>query len=342
MLFTDSSFPCYSMSSSEFFHYESMDKDHLELLARIASLYYEEKKTQQQIALQTGYSRSMVSRLLTEAQEKGVVEIRIHHPLERCLRLEQEVQSKLDLKDVRILSRGSLTYNQMLRRVGALAASLIEGLVDEGTTIGVSWGTALREAANAFSSRTYTGIKVVQIIGALDTPDPEIDGPDLARNLAHIFGGQYFTLPAPLIVDNEITRDSLINDPRLRRILGLAENMQIALMGVGTVNGKFSSLVRSGYISLSYLNELAEMGAIGDVCAIHFDLQGNILDIPLHKRRVGISPDQLSTVPIKVGVAGGEAKALPILGACRAGLVNYLVTDEVAALGALRAMEGES
>jgi deoxyribonucleoside regulator len=318
-----------------------MDKEHLELLARIATLYYEEKMTQQQIALQTGYSRSMVSRLLTEAQEQGVVEIRIHHPLERCPSLEQEVQAKLGLENVRILARGSLSYNQMLRRVGALAASMVEDLVDEGITIGVSWGTALREVADAFRSRPYTGIKVVQIIGALDTPDPEIDGPDLARNLAHIFGGQYFTLPAPLIVDNEITRDSLINDHRLRRILDIAESIQMALMGIGTVDGQYSSLVRSGYISLSYLNELADMGAIGDVCAIHFDLQGNILDIPLHKRRVGINPDKLSTVPIKVGVAGGEAKALPILGACRAGLVNYLVTDEVAALGALRAMEGE-
>jgi deoxyribonucleoside regulator len=314
-----------------------MDKEHLEMLARIASLYYEENLTQQQIAMQTGYSRSMVSRLLTEAQANGVIEIRIHYPLERCTDLEQEMQSRLGLQSVNVLARGSLTYDQMLRRVGSLAARLVENLVVEGMVIGVSWGTALRETANALNPRSYAAIKVVQIIGALDAPDPEIDGPDLA----HIFGGQYYTLPAPLIVDNEFTRDALLNDQRLRRILNLTDTLQLALMGIGTVDRRQSSLVRAGYITYSQLAGLANMGAVGDVCAIHFDLKGNILDIPLHRRRIGIGAENLIAVPIKVGVAGGEAKALPILGASRAGLINYLVTDEVAALGALRAAEGE-
>lgn len=319
----------------------TVEKERLEFLARVASKYYIEHMSQQQIAAEMGYSRSMISRLLSEAEEQGVVEIRIHSPLERCFSLETELRRKLGVNAVQILARGALSYDQMLRRLGSLAARMAEELVTEGMCVGVSWGTALREITNALNPRNYTGVKVVQIIGALDTADPEIDGPDLARNFARLFGGQYFTLPAPLIVDSETTRDALMGDQRLSRILAQAEDMQMALLGVGTVDRRRSSLVRAGYLSYKDLDEQVRMGAVGDVCAIHFDLQGNILDLPLHKRRIGINPEQLSKVPIKIGVAGGEAKALPIVGACRAGLVNHLVIDETAALGALRAIEGD-
>jgi DNA-binding transcriptional regulator LsrR (DeoR family) len=46
-------------------------------------------------------------------------------------------------------------------------------------------------------------------------------------------------------------------------------------------------------------------------------------------------------IPLKLGISAGEMKSLPILGACRAGLVNCLVTDEVAALGMLEAFRDD-
>ena len=58
---------------------------------------------------------------------------------------------------------------------------------------------------------------------------------------------------------------------------------------------------------------------------------------------MGIDRPSLASIPIRLGVAGGQAKALPIVGACRAKYVNLLVTDEMAALSALRAAtEGQT
>jgi|YelNatPaOPRAMG01_1025707.scaffolds.fasta_scaffold00290_39 deoxyribonucleoside regulator len=317
-----------------------MDYKRLELLAQVASLYYESGLTQQQIAVKLGYSRSMISRLLTEAHDAGVVEIHIHYPLERCPGLERILQQRLGLQVVQVLARGSLTYEQMLRRLGLLASRLIETLIEEGMVVGVSWGSALRETVNAMQPKSYSDVKVVQIIGALDTPDPESDGPDLARNLARLLGGQYLTMPAPLIVESPAAREALLNDPRVRKVLALASQMTIALMGIGSIEPNWSSLLRAGYITRDKLAELAAMGAVGDVCAIHFNMDGQILNDPLCNRRVGISVDNLLPVPIKLGIAGGEGKIAPIVGACRAGMVNHLVTDEVAALGAIRLLEG--
>jgi DNA-binding transcriptional regulator LsrR (DeoR family) len=77
------------------------------------------------------------------------------------------------------------------------------------------------------------------------------------------------------------------------------------------------------------------LGAVGDVCGHHFDLFGNLMDIPLAGYAIGIEAEVLRRIPAVIGVAGGPAKAPAILGALRARLVNCLVTDDAAARGVL-------
>ena len=62
--------------------------DRLELLATVADLYYVERCSQAEIANRLGYSRSAVSRMLTEAHEHQLIEIRINHPMQRVSQLE--------------------------------------------------------------------------------------------------------------------------------------------------------------------------------------------------------------------------------------------------------------
>jgi DNA-binding transcriptional regulator LsrR (DeoR family) len=98
-----------------------------------------------------------------------------------------------------------------------------------------------------------------------------------------------------------------------------------------------SSWGRSGYLDSEQLVSLSKQGAIGDVCGIIFDQNGMLQDIQISNRIIGIGAGDLKKVPLKLGISAGEMKTLPILGACRAGLVNCLVTDEVAALSVLEA-----
>lgn len=112
--------------------------------------------------------------------------------------------------------------------------------------------------------------------------------------------------------------------------------MDLALVGIGTVETQYSTLVRAGCISAAQAAELAQAGAVGDVSAIYFDCAGHVIDSPLTRRVIGVSAEALAAVPNKLGIAGGQAKPLPVLGAVRAGLVNILITDDVAASGVIR------
>ena len=307
-----------------------MELERLELLASIAKMYFEDGLTQDQISLRSGYSRSMVSRFLSEARENKIVEITINYPLERNEALETELVKHYNLKVARVLARRTLSYDQMVRRLGILAARFLDELVGPGMTIGVSWGMALNEMINSVSSKSYLDIHVVQLNGAAGT-EPDFDSPWLVQKLARSYGGRYGILSAPLIVDSESTRDSLLKDKLIQGMLMSAEDMDIALVGIGTLDAEFSSLTRSGYLSKEESMGLEKAGAVGYVCALFYDIYGNLLDHPITQRVIGVSPKTLIAAPIRLGVAGGHQKILPVLGALRGGFLNVLVTDDVVA-----------
>ena len=74
-----------------------VNQDRAQFLATVADLYYIEGLSQAHIAKRFGYSRSAISRLLTEARQNGIVEITIHHPLRRVRRLETRLREAFGL-----------------------------------------------------------------------------------------------------------------------------------------------------------------------------------------------------------------------------------------------------
>lgn len=320
---------------------KQMDDQRFELLAKVASLYYEEGLNQNQIAKDLGYSRSYISRMLTEARREGIVEIHVRHPLERVPFLEKSIQERFDLRAVRVLQGESLPYAQMLRRLGVLGAGLLTQLIEPDSVLGISWGTALYEVANGLQPMDCSGVKVVQLIGSASSRDHQVDGPGLARAFSLKFGGQYYTLAAPWLVGDKRIRDALMKERRMREVLDLTSQVDIALVGIGTIDPRLSSLVRAGYLTLSEIEDLQALGAVGDVCGHHFDIQGALMDIPVAGYPFGTEVKTLRSIPTAIGVAGGVVKAPAILGALRSGLVNSLVTDDAAARAILDIIDSE-
>jgi DNA-binding transcriptional regulator LsrR (DeoR family) len=132
-------------------------------------------------------------------------------------------------------------------------------------------------------------------------------------------------------VESEAVRLALLQERNIRETMELAAQAHVALVGIGSVVPQVSSLIRAGYLTEGQLSEVAAHGAVGDICARHFDSHGRILDLPINRRIVGIDISVLHRIPWVVGVAGGLAKAPAILGALRGRHVNVLITDDAAA-----------
>jgi lsr operon transcriptional repressor len=112
--------------------------------------------------------------------------------------------------------------------------------------------------------------------------------------------------------------------------------MDMALIGIGSLSPALSSLLLAGYITEAELREIIRQGGVGDICSYHYDLHGHVLPLELHQRLVGVSLDTLEKTPYVIGVGGGIDKASAVLGALRLGVIDCLVTDEIAARAVIK------
>lgn len=297
------------------------------LLAEVASMYYEQDLTQEEIAKRIGVSRSGVSRLLTRSRELGLVQIQIRHPLQTSLPLQQELVSRFGLRDAQVLVMGTPGENP-LPKLGMLAARYLDRVLEEGMTIGISWGTSMLQFVNALHPARRLRLDVVQLMGSISATSPDVDGPEIARRLAHAYGARCYYLHAPLLVKTAAVREALQQERNMRETFELMERMDVALVGVGSVRALASGLFRAGYLNEAELASIREQGAVGDVCGRYFDIHGAMCDLELHERIIGVQSETLRRVPLSIGVAGGVGKSEALLGAMRAGLVSVVITDE--------------
>ena len=250
--------------------------------------------------------------------------------------LQDTLLKRFALREARVLAVQGWDYQETFKRLGALAARFLESALRQHDRLGIGWGTAIHATVQAFSPHRFLGVQVVQMIGGLGAANPEIDGTDLARRLAEKLGDQYRYLQAPLIVESAAVCEALMREPSIKEVLALARKAHLAVIGIGTINKTYSSLLRAGFVTDAALRDLEEHGVVGDVCCRHFDLSGRVVDVELNERVVGIDIKSLKRIHRIIGVAGGIAKAPAILGALRGHLVNVLITDDRTAREVLR------
>lgn len=312
-----------------------MDKktfqDRASLLADVAEMYYLEEKNQAAIAKTIGVTRSMVSRMLTEARESGIVEIRIQRPLQLDSVLETELKEKFGLKDVFVVVTSHRSGERLTRSLGNAGAQMLARYLVPQKILGLAWGTSISATVDAFEAKEQMPVKVVQLVGAMGARNMEYDGHDLVSRITEKLGGEAYYLNAPYLCQSPEVAKSLLETKSVRETISVGKKTDIALLGIGTTVPDYSSFYLAGYVTRRELDDLRQAGAIGDVCGLHFDLQGQPACDDFCERLVSIRRPDLLSIPLRLAVAGGEGKANAILGALRSRYVNVLVIDSVTA-----------
>jgi DNA-binding transcriptional regulator LsrR (DeoR family) len=297
-----------------------------EALAEVVSLYYIDGLDQREIASRIGLSRSTVSRMITEARELGIVDIRINRPLPIDENIRQDALTCFPLKDALILSNENVR-GPVLERVGALAAQYVETSLPQNGTIAISWGTSLAATVDALSGGRRNNVRVVQMIGASGSLHPDVDGSELARNMALKLGGTSIALNAPLIVDDPSLARALLRQDSVANVLDIAARADMALIGLGGMNPAISSLLRSGFATRDALERAVAMGTVGDAGGHMLSIDGEIVHSELSERMVGLDEARLRAIPTVIAVAVGLEKVDIIHAALRSGLVDVIASD---------------
>jgi deoxyribonucleoside regulator len=303
-----------------------------DLKISVAIDYYEKDLSQKEIAEKYRISRVTVSNILKRSRLEGIVDIRINKKPSLAFSLRTELQSFLGMERVVVCaSDPEETRTRIV--VGRAASDLLKSELHDGITIGISYGSTLSETVHQLIVRKhYHSVQVVQLLGALGSRDPMQDGFELARTLAQKIDGTYRVIQAPLLVQDERLKDMLLNEPQIAAVIELARAADLAVLGVSSNRPEISGIVRAGFLSSEESAKLYAGGAVGNVCGIHFAVDGEILPLRLNSRTIAIDPADLRAIPLRIAVACGVRKADAILGAIRAGFANAVVTDTDAAL----------
>ncbi len=299
-------------------------------LALIAQMYYEDGKNQQEISEEIGINRSAISRMMSEAKTKGIVEININYPW-RDKDLEKKVQNAFpELKKVYIPACTDPSYETMLKTLGVFAAKYFKNKVKDGMIVGLAWGKAIHEMIERIPNNPLN-IEIVQITGATGHEGLIKDGPLLTRLLSEKLSCPCQYLHVPFIVDNQMLSEAMKKEKVIHDTLQYAKKSNFTFTGLGSTKEGLYTLKETGYITDKEWSEIKNTGAVGDYLGVHYNIKGEVLDISINKRLIGNSPDDLKNVENRVAIAGDKRKAEAILGAINGHFFNTLITDNFTA-----------
>jgi DNA-binding transcriptional regulator LsrR (DeoR family) len=312
--------------------------DEVRLMTKVARMYYAQSIRQQEITARLGIHQSTVSRLLKKAREANLVRISVATPSGTFPELEDALQAKFKLHEVVVVDCPAEEV-AMVRDLGAATAFFLETVMKPGMIVGISsWSRALFAMVEALHpSNSARGGKVVQILGGVGNANTRYQAAQLAQRLADLVGASPVLLQAPGIVGSADARKVLSADPAVQVASDLFDRVDLALVGIGSLEPSKLLASSGNTFSPSEREELRRQGAVGDICFRYFDKDGDLVRSPLMHRVIGIEPASLKRTKRVVGVAGGARKVNAILAALRGQWINVLITDKRAAESLLSA-----
>lgn len=303
-----------------------MNADDEMLAVRAAELYYQDGKSQAEIAALLDVNRWKVGRALAAARDHGIVRIEIIHPRARRLPLERELREAFGLHDA-VVVPSSADEGAGSQRVASAAADYLAGLRPVPRTLGISWGRTLQQVAEELPEGWANGVEIVQSNGGVTVNRRTGMASATATTIAQKANGTVTLLPSPAILEHATTRLAIEEDRLVAGILDRARSADALIFSVGPVDTS-SVLVSSGYMSAAAMSALAEKGAVGDVLGRYIDADGHIVDPALDERTLGLTLDDLRGAKTAIAVASGVGKRAACRAVVTSGCCSVLVTDE--------------
>lgn len=293
------------------------------LMAEIATLYYEKKLTQQEIADFMHLSRQTVSKLLNEALEKNVVQITIRNPEKDRKDLEKAICEKFGIQNCVVCSVSS--KSEALRQMMTVKAAIhyLVPILEQGNLkIALSWGRTIQEFVRNLPQLNTRGNTVFPLFGATDNENAYFSSNELARGMADQIGAAVKSAWFPYLADTNEDCNLLKKLSYFKKMESLWDSTDLAIVGIG--NREILEIFSKTF---GYSEQSGQV--IGDIATHFFNEKGDLVN--LYENTLCASAESIRRAKQTVAIACGKDKAAAIAGALRTGLVNTLITDEYTA-----------
>lgn len=305
----------------------TLNPERLRLITKIAALSHEEGLSQGEISTRLNLSQARVSRYLKAAVAEGIVRTIVVQPSGIYVGLEKALEQKFKLREVVIVEH--IEGTSLTASLGSAAATYLETTLTTQEHVGMSnWSLTLLATVEAMRSRPRKVVKeVVQLIGGIGSPQAQIRASHLVGHLAALTSATPKYIAAPGIAASAEIKKAFLSDPSVASTMGAWERVTTLLVGIGTFPASPLLAASGNALSAEEEKQLAEDGAVGEICLRFFDGKGSEMRPSVEDRVISIDASSMKAIPRRIAVAGGEQKQKAIRAALEGGWVNVLITD---------------
>lgn len=299
----------------------------LDEAARAGWLYYVAGNTQDEIAKKLNVSRQSAQRMVALSVSKGLIKVRLDHPIAKCMDLSVKLKDRFGLHSCEVVPSDKAESTLGLAQAGA---NEIERHLkySEPKVLAIGTGRVLRACVDELSSMDCEQHKIVALLGNMAL-DGSASAYDVVVRMAEHIKAKHYPMPLPVLPRSKEEKEQLQSQYNIACNLNLAANADVTFVGVGNL-GVNSPLLLDGFITKEESEELQQKGAVGEIISWVFDRNGKLLDCAVNDR-VASTPLAVDSDKPVIAIAAGQDKVDAILGALRSKMINGLITNEFTA-----------
>lgn len=304
-------------------------KNRDQLIYQVTLLYYEENKSQTDIAKQLGISRPTVAQFLKESRQRGIVQIKILPPLSSGADLSKQLLEKFNLQTAMITK--SEEHDQQTKvHIGQALADFVEHRAYGIQSIGIGWGSTLYEFVQAANSLDFKHLTIVPMMGGASMELQHLHSNHLCFRLAEKYQAAVSYYYAPAIADHALLKEELMKSSFIREAHKRALEVDLAIVSLGNP-AQSSTYKQLGVVSQADEEAILHNKIVGDALASFYDKEGTIVPTALTDRMVGLSLEELEMMKEVVVVASGKPKAPSLFALLQKGCVDHIIVDQTIA-----------
>ena len=280
-------------------------------LAYVARRYYLDDLKQSDIAKELGVSRPLVSRMLSEAREFGVVEIKIHDPERQSDALLEQLRSA-GLIQGGVLVEDGADNDETNQRLSQGAVALLGEI--GARRLGVGWGYLIGQLVTWLEQHPQPHT----LVGNASIPARNYQSNENVRLMAQQLGAVPHFLYLPALPESLEERQLLCSTEIYRQICQQWEQIDTALVNIGDYPSSpdFASLVRYGSL-------LQDQRACGRMLIYYFNEAGTVIQSD-QDFAIQIPIELLKRCPRIIGVCSANTSAKALRGALHSGIFTHI------------------
>ncbi|GLS41171.1 DNA-binding transcriptional regulator [Mesorhizobium tianshanense] len=296
------------------------------MATRAAWLHYAGGLTQSEVAKRLGLTSLKAHRLITKANQEGLVKVYIDGEVSECVVLEDELSSRYGLDYCEVVPDFD-GEDLPLKALGIAGAQFLKREIERGedTLIGVGHGRTLAACVEYLPRISAEKTRFVSLLGGL-TRKFSANPHDVIHRLAERTGAEAYVMPVPMFANTVEDRTVLLGQKGISEVFDLGKAANLLIAGIGTAERE-ASLVATGMIEKGEMEEIRRKGGVGELLGHFFDDAGKAVETTLSNRALALAREDISNRRI-VAVAGGKVKVRAIKSVLEGRYLKGLVTDE--------------